>query len=130
MTDEGIWHRDAPDLGGATYEDPHLGSRMDLPEARFLQKPQLQSATIGLFDRYQEVLFGPQAWGFVTMGLDLRPMSCPSLAQVLGFDFAIRKKVALLMNSGIDIKAALGYATADPDPVYSVRGCGHQHRRV
>ena len=82
---------------------------------RFPQKPQLQTATIGLFDRYQEWLFGPQVWGLVTLGPDLRPMSCPSLTQVLGFDFAVRKKVALLMNSGIDIKAAFGYATADPE---------------
>ena len=82
---------------------------------RFPQKPQLQSASIGLFDRYQEWLFGPQVWGLVTLGPDARPMSCPSLTQVLGFDFAIRKKMALLMNSGIDIKTALGYATADPE---------------
>lgn len=49
------------------------------------------------------------------MGPDLRPMSCPSLTQVLGYDLAIRKRIALLMNSGVDIQSAMGHATADPD---------------
>ena len=39
----------------------------------------------------------------------------PSLTQVLRFDFAIRKRIALLMNSGVDIKTAVGHATADPE---------------
>ena len=82
---------------------------------RFPQKPQLQTASIGLFDRYQEWLSGPQVWGLGTIGPDLRPMSCPSLTQVLGFDFAVRKRVALLTNSGVDIYAAMGHDSADPE---------------
>ena len=49
------------------------------------------------------------------MGPDNKPMSCPSLTQVLGYDFAIRTRIALLMNSGVDILTAFGQATADPE---------------
>lgn len=49
------------------------------------------------------------------MGPYAKPLPCPSLTQVLGYDFAIRKMVALLMNSGVDIRTAFGQATADSE---------------
>ena len=60
-------------------------------------------------------LKGEQVWGYTTMNAVGMPVSCPSITHVIAYDFAMREKIATLMNSGSDIKSAFEAAIKDND---------------
>ena len=74
---------------------------------------ELKTAEGAVFDRYTDWLCGPSVWGYATEDIDGKPIATPCLDHVLILDLQIRKKVAELMNKGMDLKRAFGTATAD-----------------
>ena len=75
----------------------------------------LHSVSVHVFDRYIDWLFGPKVWGLAIRDLHGKPLSTPTIDQVMAYDFAIRKAVAKKMNRGIDFATALGEAQGDTE---------------
>ena len=90
-----------------------LGFTYMFLKLKFPQKGVLATATKETFDNYTEFLFGDKVWNFATKGVDGQPNSCPHQDIVMGYDFAIRERVAELMVEGTDIDSAFEQAMKD-----------------
>ena len=101
------------DSEGLTTRLRTMGVTWQMLKFRNPNCPVLATASYEIFDRYSEWLKGPEVWGLATKDKSQRPVATPCLDHVLAYDYEIRKKVALHMNQGIDIRSAFGLATSD-----------------
>ena len=90
-----------------------LGIGWHFLKLRNPSKPELATASYEVFDRYTEWLLGPEVWGLATKDKSQKPVATPCLDHVLAYDYEIRKRAAMHMNQGIDIRSAFGLATSD-----------------
>ena len=73
----------------------------------------LQSITKSLIADYIDWLCGPSVWGLTSKDVHGKTLSSPTLDNVLGYDWAIRKAVSKGMNRGVDFATGLAAAQAD-----------------
>lgn len=82
---------------------------------RYSANPKLATVRMELFSNYVDWLKGATVWGYATLDTGGVPVSCPSINHVMAYDFAIRDRVATLLNGGFDYKSAFEKAMADQD---------------
>ena len=86
-----------------------------MPGTKCPAKSQLVSCSIDAFEKYIKYLLGPRVRVLVTVDESDKPVSAPKLNHVLIYDLAIRKKVAVLLNEGHDIRTAFKLACKDTE---------------
>ena len=62
---------------------------------------------------YIDWLCGPNVWGLTSKDVHGKVLSSPTLDNVLGYDWAIRKSISKGMNRGVDFATGLAAAQAD-----------------
>ena len=80
------------------YRNPHIG--------------QLRTVCMDRVFQFQRWLFGPKCWGKIVKGPDGRALSSPTMAQIMDYEYKLRKLACEKMDEGYDWWAALEYAMA------------------
>ena len=93
-----------------------IGIAFEFIKMKFSSTRVLQSASVELFDQYYEYLEGEDCWGLATLGEGNLPVSTPTIQNVFIYDQAIRTKLALAMNNGVDAETALLRLISPVDP--------------
>ena len=73
----------------------------------------LQTVSKTLFADYVDWLCGPSVWGMTCKDSHGRALSSPTLDNVLGYEYAIRKSVYKGLNKNVDFAAGLKLAQDD-----------------
>ena len=92
-----------------------MSSAWNMLRMRFPSNPKLATISTELFDDYADYLMGTKVWGFISKNGDGTPVSSPAIDHVIGYDKAMRDKVADELNRGLDFKTALESAISDND---------------
>ena len=79
-----------------------MGHMIEMLKMRFMSNAVLATGSVALLREYAEWLCGKTVWGYVVKGSDGKPMSCPSLAMVLNYDYAVRELQHKLMRNDKD----------------------------
>ena len=93
-----------------------MGACLMMLKMRFLNNYALSTVTPELMREYADYLCGERVWGYVVKDESGLPVSCPSLARVLGYEQSMRDLAwKLVKSSNYTFKAGLEAAMADAD---------------
>jgi hypothetical protein len=92
-----------------------MGANYELLKMRFMANPTIATASLQTMKDYVDWLCGEHVWGFVVMGPDGKPSTCPHIGLVRNYDLAIRTLQHRLMRSGKHFEEALELAMKDAD---------------
>jgi hypothetical protein len=92
-----------------------MGAMYEMLKMKFMANPMLASASLQTMKDYVDWLCGENVWGFVVMGPDGKPSTCPHIGIVRNYDQAIRNLQHRLIKAGKPFEEALELAMNDSD---------------